>query len=135
MKNAKIYDPNATTPLFLLEPHIAERLFLDSLISTKTTLISNVLGIDYVTLNNTSLISITTLNGLTYFGSYFIDASYEGDLLAASGVSVTIGRESKSFYGEKNAGRLGNNYSFLLPINPYNDNGSFLFRHMMYFVR
>jgi hypothetical protein len=31
----------------------------------------------------------------------FIDATYEGDLMAAAGVSYHVGREAKSVYGEK----------------------------------
>ena len=35
---------------------------------------------------------------------YFMDASYEGDLLASAGVSYTVGRESRETYGESYAG-------------------------------
>ena len=31
----------------------------------------------------------------------FIDATYEGDLLAAAGVSYTVGREANAQYGER----------------------------------
>ena len=34
-------------------------------------------------------------------GSYFLDTSYEGDLLARAGVSYTVGRESNQKYGEQ----------------------------------
>lgn len=44
--------------------------------------------------------SITSLEGNVYKGQIFIDATYEGDLMAAAGVSYTIGRESNSVYGE-----------------------------------
>jgi len=40
--------------------------------------------------------SITTLSGKTYRGKMFIDATYVGDLMAAAGVSYTVGRESES---------------------------------------
>lgn len=39
-------------------------------------------------------------SGEVYKGKMFIDATYEGDLMAASGVSYTIGRESNNLYGE-----------------------------------
>jgi hypothetical protein len=48
--------------------------------------------------------SITTLSGKTYRGKMFIDATYVGDLMAAAGVSFTVGRESESQYGEDLAG-------------------------------
>ena len=43
--------------------------------------------------------------GGEFTGSCFVDASYEGDLLAAAGVSWTIGRESRKAYGESLAGK------------------------------
>ncbi|NGM63094.1 FAD-dependent oxidoreductase [Sphingobacterium sp. SGG-5] len=43
---------------------------------------------------------ITTLEGGTYKAKMFIDATYEGDLMAAAGVSYTYGRESNGKYGE-----------------------------------
>lgn len=39
-------------------------------------------------------------NGRLVKGRIFIDATYEGDLLAAAGVSYTVGREPNSLYGE-----------------------------------
>lgn len=52
----------------------------------------------------TRIISITTLDGQTYKASQFVDASYEGDLMAQAGVSYIVGRESHSTYGEELAG-------------------------------
>lgn len=43
-------------------------------------------------------------NGAVIQGDVFIDASYEGDLMARSGVSHTWGRESAAQYGESLAG-------------------------------
>lgn len=50
--------------------------------------------------SGTTIQSITMESGDTYSGKMFIDASYEGDLMAATGVSYTIGRESNAVYGE-----------------------------------
>ncbi|MFT5999420.1 MAG: hypothetical protein ACI81P_001878 [Neolewinella sp.] len=44
--------------------------------------------------------SISMKSGKTYFGEVFIDATYEGDLMAAAGVSYTVGREANAQYGE-----------------------------------
>lgn len=44
--------------------------------------------------------SITTSSGRVYTGKFFLDATYEGDLLDAAGVSFTVGRESNSQYDE-----------------------------------
>ncbi len=44
--------------------------------------------------------SITMLSGNTYRGKIFMDATYEGDLIAAAGVDTHVGREANSVYGE-----------------------------------
>ena len=53
-----------------------------------------------VTKEGNKIISITMESGETYMGKMFIDATYEGDLMAACGVSYRIGREANSEYGE-----------------------------------
>lgn len=49
---------------------------------------------------NGAIQSITMLSGTTYRGKVFIDATYEGDLMAAADVSYTTGRESNAQYRE-----------------------------------
>ena len=44
--------------------------------------------------------SFVTEDGTEYRGRMFVDATYEGDLMAAAGVSYTVGREDNSVYGE-----------------------------------
>jgi hypothetical protein len=46
------------------------------------------------------IISIRMESGKVYRGRRFVDATYEGDLLALAGVSVHVGREANSVYGE-----------------------------------
>ncbi len=55
--------------------------------------------------------SIVMESGDTYFGKVFIDATYEGDLMATAGVSFTVGRESNSIYGENLNGVQDNTFS------------------------
>ncbi len=43
-------------------------------------------------------------NGCRVSAEVFVDASYEGDLMAAAGVSYFVGRESRDAYGESLAG-------------------------------
>ena len=50
------------------------------------------------------IVSMRTLSGKVYRGRMFVDATYEGDLMAAAGVSYIVGREPNSLYGEKNSG-------------------------------
>lgn len=57
-------------------------------------------------------------------GGVFIDASYEGDLLAAAGVPYAIGREDRSRYGESLAGRqelLPGRHNLPAGISPFAD--------------
>ena len=49
----------------------------------------------------TRVVSITMQSGKTFVGKVFIDATYEGDLLAAAGVDYHVGREAKSVYDEQ----------------------------------
>ena len=67
----------------------------------------------------------------TYTASEFIDATYEGDLLAAAGVSYAVGRESAAAYAESLAGRtfvptkLGG-HQFEVPLNYTDGSGQLL---------
>ena len=86
--------------------------------------------------------SIKTLSGNEYRGKMFVDATYEGDLMAAAGVSYVVGREANATYGETISGiqkknavchqiergvdpyvRAGDKSSGLLPnVEPYDPN-------------
>jgi hypothetical protein len=125
-RNAREYEPNASSPLFLLEPHVSERLFMETLSDCNVSLFSGVEGIAAVAREANELVSITTTSGRTTTGRYWVDASYEGDLIAAAGADFALGREPRASYGEVNAGRLGNNYTFIVPVDPFDDQGSLL---------
>jgi hypothetical protein len=55
---------------------------------------------DGVVMNGKEIESIEMEDGSIYRGKMFIDATYEGDLLAAAGVEYTVGREPSHKYGE-----------------------------------
>ncbi len=57
-----------------------------------------------ITQEGARITSLTTSDGTTYQGKQFIDATYEGDLMAAAKVSYIVGRESTAQYGESLAG-------------------------------
>jgi len=65
-----------------------------------------------------NITAITMENGNQYAGKMFIDATYEGDLMATAGVSYTIGRESNEEYGETLNGVQANDWSVSLKRNP-----------------
>ena len=68
------------------------------------------------------IVAIKTLSGKTFRGKMFVDATYEGDLMAAAGVSYTVGREANSVYGETISGverALAKNHQFNKGVSPY----------------
>lgn len=66
------------------------------------------------------LMEITTTSGLRVRAQYFIDCSYEGDLLAKAGVSFRVGREGNSRHGESfNGQQVCATHQFDRPIDPY----------------
>jgi hypothetical protein len=71
------------------------------------------------------LLSITMETGETIQAAMFVDATYEGDLLAAAEVSYHVGREPNRAYGESLAGQWQtiswlDTYQFCrLPLSPY----------------
>jgi hypothetical protein len=57
-------------------------------------------------------------------GKYFVDCTYEGDLLARAGVSYTVGREDNNLYGETlNGVQLRDKHQFPDGIDPYKTPG------------
>ena len=71
---------------------------------------------------NGRIISIRTLSGKVLRGKMFVDATYEGDLMAAAGVSYTVGREANAVYGETISGvarALAENHQFNKGVSAY----------------
>ena len=72
------------------------------------------------------IVSIEMENGTRYFGKMFIDATYEGDLMAAAKVSYSVGRESNNEYGETlngvQANRINRTLKWTLSRNAHNHN-------------
>lgn len=90
------------------EPHVGRQAFEKLIADAKVQVVFHEL-LDRtpgkgVKMNGKRIESITTLSGKTYRGKMFIDATYVGDLMAAAGVTYTVGREPESQYGEDLAG-------------------------------
>jgi hypothetical protein len=70
-----------------------------------------------------SITSISTLSGKCFEGRVFMDATYEGDLMAAAGVTYHTGREAMDVYGEQwngvQTGVLHHGHHFRSDISPY----------------
>jgi hypothetical protein len=117
-------DGNART-MWIFEPHVAEMIFEDFVRENEIEVLRNewLNRESGVEKENGSIKSITTLSGKTFKGKMFIDATYEGDLMAAAGVSYHVGRESNETYGETwNGVQFGvfqHGHYFKSPISPY----------------
>src|SRR5690348_6120811 len=74
-----------------------------------------------VTKQDSRIMAIRMENGLVARGRMFIDATYEGDLMAKAGVSYTVGREANSVYGETLNGvqPLLDKHQFKVQVDPY----------------
>ena len=76
-------------------------------------------------LRDNRIVSIGMLTGETITASMFIDATYEGDLMAAAGVPHRVGREPRDAFHESLGGQMprsawGHVYQFCgLPVSPY----------------
>src|SRR5690606_28927747 len=73
-----------------------------------------------VTKEGNAITSIQMESGKVYSGKIFIDATYEGDLMASAGVSYFVGREANSVYGETyNGVQLLEGHKFPDGVFPY----------------
>ncbi|WP_080407426.1 FAD-dependent oxidoreductase [Burkholderia ubonensis] len=86
------------------EPHVAESILLKMLADAPSVSVEYGAELASVQTENHEIKIVQTHNGHRYAAKMFIDASYEGDLLAKAGVDYTLGREAKSRYGESLAG-------------------------------
>ncbi|HWI56780.1 MAG TPA: FAD-dependent oxidoreductase [Bacillota bacterium] len=89
--------------MWIFEPHVAEQVF-EAFVKEYGIPVRRDEWLDRtngVKKTGARISSITTLSGHTYAGKMFLDATYEGDLLAAAGVSYHVGREAQSAYGEQ----------------------------------
>jgi len=111
--------------MWIFEPHAAELVF-DQLISEYKIQVFREEWLDRkfgVIKSDESIKSFSTLSGKAFSGSMFIDATYEGDLMAAAGVSYHVGREACEIYDESwngvQTGVLHHGHHFKSDISPY----------------
>lgn len=120
-------DGDART-MWIFEPHAAEKVFEDfvkehDLEVLRDEWLDRESG---VTMENNRIVAIRTLSGKEFKGKMFVDATYEGDLMAAAGVSYHVGREANSVYDEEwngvQTGVFHHRHHFKVldkPIDPY----------------
>ncbi|MDQ3622836.1 MAG: FAD-dependent oxidoreductase, partial [Verrucomicrobiota bacterium] len=86
------------------EPHVAARV-TDAMLKEAGVPVLTGRILSNAEKDGTRLKSIATTRGDIFAAKTFIDATYEGDLLAAAGVSWVIGREGRKEFGESRAGK------------------------------
>lgn len=114
--------------MWIFEPSVAEKVFEDyvrefDIPVHRDQWLDRENG---VKMENGRIVSITMLGGETYSGKVFMDATYEGDLMAAAGVDYHVGREGRDVYGEEwngvQTGVLHHRHHFGAldkPVSPY----------------
>ncbi|MEZ6122527.1 MAG: FAD-dependent oxidoreductase [Planctomycetaceae bacterium] len=121
--------------MWVFEPKVAESIFEDLVreydipvdrnewLDRSVTTVDGIRTAAGVSQHDGQVQSITMLSGRTYVGRMFVDATYEGDLMAAVGVSYHVGREANSVYGEQwngiQVGMLHHAHWFQKPTDPF----------------
>jgi len=116
--------------MWIFEPHVAENTFEQFVKEYKIQVLRNQ-WLDrsaYGTVKKDGkIVSFKTLSGDIFSGKMFIDATYEGDLMAEAGVSYHVGREANSVYNEKWNGVqtevFQHGHNFQTKISPYKIEG------------
>jgi FAD dependent oxidoreductase len=90
-------------PEFYFESSVAEKVYLDMLKEANVTVRYGV-RVERVVRDGKHLRRIELSDGSAVEAKVFVDAGYEGDLMARAGVTYTWGRESKAEFGEEAAG-------------------------------
>ncbi len=122
--------------MWTFEPSAALSVYQDMMVKENITLVygERLDRKNGVRKTNGKITSIHMESGKIFSGSVFIDATYEGDLMASAGVSYSVGRESNARYGETLNGvqanvfnisitglvsRNGLHHNFVSGVDPY----------------
>lgn len=110
--------------MWTFEPHVAERVYREWITETGVEVVMGErLDLDGGVHTEAGAIrSIRCESGRTFAGRVFIDATYEGDLMAEAGVSFHVGREANDVHGETlNGIQLANatKHQFTHDVDPY----------------
>jgi hypothetical protein len=110
----------AEATMWTFEPHVAEQVYLQLLDEAKTPVFLDQ-RLKSVTKTGPHITEITMENGRVFRAKMFVDATYEGDLLAQAGCSFHVGREANAVYGETLNGIRAQtpHHQFTVPVDPY----------------
>jgi hypothetical protein len=116
---------------WIFEPHVAENLFLEYIERGKVSVLLSY-RLKAVRRTGEYLKAITIENSdkpqpstdMNIEAKVFMDCTYEGDLMAKSGVSYIVGRESNAVYNETyNGVQLRDKHQFPDNVDPYKIKG------------
>ncbi len=114
--------------MWIFEPHVAEQVFEDFVREAgfpvhRDQWLDRASGVEK---RGQRILSIKMLSGRKYAAKVFVDATYEGDLMAEAGVEYHVGREARVEYDEQwngvQTGVLHHRHHFGVlktPIDPY----------------
>jgi hypothetical protein len=112
--------------MWIFEPHVAGQVFEDFVRENNLQVLHDEWldrGPGGVEMVEGRIRSFRSLGGRVYRGEMFIDATYEGDLMAAAGVTFRVGREANSEYGEQwngvQTGVFHHAHQFVHEVDPY----------------
>jgi hypothetical protein len=110
--------------MWTFEPHVAEGVLREMLTEAGVAVVfERRLRLDRGVQKTGGRIKVIVMeDGSVYSGTMFIDATYEGDLMARAGVSYTVGREANSQYGETLNGvqtAHATKHQFTKPVDPF----------------
>lgn len=110
----------ADATMWTFEPRVAEKVYFQMLAESQTPVYLEQ-RLKSVTKAGPRITEITMENGRVFRAKMFMDATYEGDLLAKAGCSFHVGREANSVYGETLNGVRAQtpHHQFTVPVDPY----------------
>jgi hypothetical protein len=120
----KVSDPLSAPPgertMWTFEPKVAETIFKEMLQEAGVP-VRYFQRLASVRKRGARIFGITVDNGTEYRAKMYVDASYEGDLMARAGVQYHVGREANSIYGETLNGVRAQTpkHQFIVPVDPY----------------
>jgi hypothetical protein len=110
----------ADATMWTFEPHVAEDIFFQMVNEAKVPVYFQQ-RLSTVKKDGVRITEVIMENGIVYRARMFIDATYEGDLMARAGVSYIVGREGNSEYSETLNGIRGQTpkHQFGVAVEPY----------------
>ncbi len=118
---------NMNVPVYWFEPMVAESVFWQMAGEAGVNVFTNE-RIAGVAMNGQRITELVTESGMRFRAKMFIDTTYEGDVIAAAGVSFTVGREGTNTYAESLAGvrAPSGSYSYDPYVTPGNTGSGLL---------